>query len=328
VIKRFEENALLSEYCTYRIGGRVRLLINVFDLEGLMRALEPDGKKLVIGRGSKLLFSDAGYDGTVIVMRMERIRFLDYVGQKSGIIEGGVRGSCGRAGVCAPAKMFGCGDECSDEFRIYAEAGVSLPFLSRLACERALSGLEWAGGIPGTVGGAVKMNAGAFGGDMSQIIDYVDVLRGGRVVGVCPADCGFGYRRSSFYKDDIIIGAMIRLSRGRTRNDGMSEVKLRQDENRLKRAAAQPSGFSCGSVFKAALKDGGQVSAWSLIDSCGLRGLSMGAAQISQKHANFFINNGGARASDILTLIRTAKAEGYLRSGLRLNEEVIPAGDF
>jgi len=341
MIRRFEENVPLSGYCTYRIGGKARLVVNVFDFEGLRRVLEIDGKKLVIGRGSKLLFSDNGYDGTVLVMRMERFWFLNGGdGLYSGLPKmygNGLKFACDKSSDGFGSNILKHGGLRHDEVGVYAESGVFLPTLSRAACKKGLSGLEWAGGIPGTVGGALKMNAGAFGGDMSQVVVCADILREGRLVRLCAEDCGFGYRRSGFYKDDVIIGAVLKLDCSGHRDalgdsvpneSSLAKIELLCSDYAAKRVAAQPSGFSCGSIFKSVSRGKESIPAWRFIDMCGLRGIAVGGAQISPKHANFIVNNGGACAADVLALIRTARAEVFIKNRIVLDEEVICIGEF
>jgi UDP-N-acetylmuramate dehydrogenase len=168
------------------------------------------------------------------------------------------------------------------------------------------------------VGGGIKMNAGAFGGEMSRQIVYVDVLREGRKLRLPMEECGFHYRGSGFFPSDVILGGLFRSEK-----ESQTEIAKKRAEYSEKRNASQPRGFCCGSVFKAADKP-----AWEYIKGCGLSGKAVGDAEISTKHANFIMNRGFASAKDVLTLIKTAKAEVYAKYRVKLKEEIIFAGDF
>lgn len=269
-------NVPLSNFCTYHTGGKVRTLKIVYDVDGLLEAAT--GDYAVIGCGSKLLISDNGYDGTIILMRISGLK----------LTEGG----------------------------IYAYAGVPLPALSRFCEHNSLGGLEWASGIPGSVGGGIKLNAGAFGGKMSDVISYVDVLMDGKIVPIRCDELGFGYRTSNI--PYVIVGAEFKCIAA-----DREVLAERRKQCFLARRAAQPRGFSCGSVFKNADKPAG----W-YIEQAGLKGLSQGGAIISEKHANFIINTGFATSKDVFTLIRAAKAEVKSKFNVSLKEEVIYLGEF
>ncbi len=269
-------NVPLGNFCTYHTGGNARLMKIVYDVSGLVESAE--GDSVVIGCGSKLLVSDDGYDGTVILMRISGIRRTD---------DG-----------------------------VYAYAGVPLPALSRYCENNSLKGLAWASGIPGTVGGAVKLNAGAFGFCIGDYVKSVDVFDGKGIVTLTKEELGLSYRQSNF--DGIVVGAELTLT------EGSKEELLELRRNYfLKRRSTQPRGFSCGSVFK-----NGDLAAGHYIEQAGLKGLKQGGARISDKHANFIINDGCATSKDIYTLIRTAKAEVKSKFGVMLSEEVIYLGKF
>ena len=270
------ENVPLANFCTYHTGGKVKALKIVYDVRGLKETAV--GDYAVIGCGSKLLISDSGYDGTVILMRISGMKLTD----------GGV----------------------------YAYAGVPLPALARYCEGNGMGGLEWACGIPGSVGGALKLNAGAFGKSMSDVITRVDVLVGGNIVSLEPHELGLGYRTSNF--SGVVVGAEFRC--GREKRETLAD---RRKDYFLARRAAQPRGFSCGSVFRNADKPAGYY-----IEQAGLKGLTQGGAMISEKHANFIVNTGFATSRDVFTLIRTAKADVKSRFGVSLKEEVIYLGDF
>ena len=268
-------NVPLSNFCTYHTGGKVRSMKIVYDIDGFMQSAVGDYE--VIGCGSKLLVSDDGYDGTVILMRI--------FGMKR------------------------------TEFGVYAYAGVPLPALSRYCESGCLGGLAWACGIPGSLGGAIKLNAGAFGFSIGDLVNRVDVFDGKEIVSLGKDELSFSYRSSNI--SGIVVGAELALS------EQKREELLELRRNYFaKRRALQPRGFSCGSVFK-----NGDVPSGHYIEQAGLKGMTHGGAQISEKHANFIINNGNATSKDVYTLIRTAKAEVKSKFGVKLSEEVIIWGN-
>ncbi len=265
----------LADFCTYHTGGKARSLKIVYDVNGLLETAV--GDFAVIGCGSKLLISDSGYDGKVILMRLSGIELTE-------------RG-------------------------VYAYAGAPLPALARFCENNSLKGLEWACGIPGSVGGAVKLNAGAFGKSISDVVDYVDVLKESKLVRLSRDEINFGYRSSDI--SSVIVGAGFALIRT---DEDMAALRKKYFSQRR---ATQPRGFSCGSVFKNA-----DMPAGKYIEQAGLKGLAHGGAVISEKHANFIINTGFASSKDIFTLIRTVKAEVKSKFDVLLQEEVIYLGEF
>ena len=286
---RVFENVSLKHFCTYRVGGAAKKVVKVFDVEGLKRVLAEEGDKVVIGRGSKVLFGDDGFDGVVVIMSGEKIKFENNSDNKNAM-----------------------------STTNYADSGVFLPKLAKECAKRGLSGLEWAVGIPASVGGAVWMNAGAHGGDMKKVVSFVEVFRNGEVIRLSNDECGFSYRKSFFKKGDVVLGACFRLEGG-----DKKEIEERMREFVKSRRAAQPLGYSCGSVFKS-VEDGGKITpAWVFIDACTLKGIGIGGAVVSEKHANFIVNTGDAKAEDIKTLIRLIKAEVYIKFGVMLEEEVV-----
>ena len=197
-----------------------------------------------------------------------------------------------------------------------AGAAVSLANLSGCALGRNLTGLEFAQGIPGSVGGGVTMNAGAYGGELVQVLDSVTVLdRRGQEHVIPAADCGLGYRRSIFSGGDyLIVEARFRLTHG-----DPADIEARMKELAAKRKEKQPLEYpSAGSTFK---RPEGYFAA-ALIDQCGLKGLTVGGAQVSEKHAGFVINRGGATCADVLTLVEQIKAVVKERTGVELELEV------
>ena len=197
-----------------------------------------------------------------------------------------------------------------------AGAAVSLANLSGCALGRNLTGLEFAQGIPGSVGGGVTMNAGAYGGELVQVLDSVTVLdRQGQEHVIPAADCGLGYRKSIFSGGDyLIVEARFRLTHG-----DPADIEARMKELAAKRKEKQPQEYpSAGSTFK---RPEGYFAA-ALIDQCGLKGLTVGGAQVSEKHAGFVINRGGATCADVLALVEQIKAVVKERTGVELELEV------
>ena len=240
--------------------------------------LAPDA--LVLGRGSNVLVSDDGYDGDAVINRYDDIVFN--------------------------------GD------LVVAGSGACLASVSAAAARCGLSGLEWAIGIPGSVGGAVRMNAGAFGGAISDRLLYADVLRGGAVVRLGRGELGFSYRDSAIADDDVVIAAAFLLDK-----ISAAVTLARCGEYTERRRSKQPSGKSAGSVFK----NPSGISVGKVLDGAGLKGLRNGGAVISPVHANIIVNTGDATADDVCWLIRIMKGELEAR-GIEAKEEIIYVGGF
>jgi UDP-N-acetylmuramate dehydrogenase len=281
---RLRENVLLSEYSTFRIGGIARYLIEVDNAEDLkkviQKALELNLQFIVIGGGSNILFSSKGYNGLVIVFKSNN--------------------------------TFSINDNL-----IEVDASVSLNYLINKL--NNYTGLEWAVGIPGTVAGAINGNAGAFGGEMSELIKQVKVLevKDNQIIekNFSKEDCKFSYRNSIFKNNSnlIIASAILELKK-----DSEENVKQKIKNNLSKRMSKQPKGFSIGSIFK----NGEDFSAGELIEKAGLKGLQIGDAKISDEHANFIINLGKATSDDVLELIKIIKKEVKEKFSIDLEEEI------
>jgi len=281
---RLKENVLLSEYSTFRIGGPARYLIEVDNAEDLkkviQKALELNWQFIVIGGGSNILFSSKGYNGLVIVFKSNN--------------------------------TFSINDNL-----IEVDASVSLNYLINKL--NNYTGLEWAVGIPGTVAGAINGNAGAFGGEMSELIKQVKVLevKDNQIIekNFSKEDCKFSYRNSIFKNNSnlIIASAILELKK-----DSEENVKQKIKNNLSKRMSKQPKGFSIGSIFK----NGEDFSAGELIEKAGLKGLQIGDAKISDEHANFIINLGKATSDDVLELIKIIKKEVKEKFSIDLEEEI------
>lgn len=255
----------MSKHTTYRVGGKARYFVYPKNEIGLMRlfelANEYQVKTKVVGKGSNLLVSDEDYDGMVISLD----RYFNEV-------------------------IF-------EEDKVSVYAGQSIIYLAHEAMKRGLSGLEFASGIPGTIGGACFMNAGAYKSEIKDVIDAIWVLKDGNCVWMRPEECEFGYRTSIFKKNPswVILAVRFHL----TKKDSQ-EIKELMDSRRQRRLDSQPLNKpSAGSVFK----NPENGPAWKLIDDAGLRGYKIGGAMVSEKHSNFIVNEDKASAQDILSLI-------------------------
>ena len=284
-----KENESMSRYTTFKIGGNAQALIKVTNNEGLIDILEKCRENevpvFILGKGSNLLVSDKGIEG--IVIKLE--------------------------GVFDQIKKL-------DADTIYCGAGVSLAKLCSYACEQGLSGLEFAWGIPGSVGGAVYMNAGAYGGEMKDVISsctHIDKENKAGTFGKCQLDLSY---RHSIYSENgyVITGVTVRLH-----NDSSVEIRNRMNDFMNRRKEKQPVEFpSAGSVFKR--PEG--YFAGTLIEQANLKGKQIGGAKVSEKHAGFIINKGGATCEDVLRLIEHIQKTVKEKSGVDLECEVKPVG--
>ena len=276
----------LSKVTSFQTGGNADVLIlpnSEESLRAMLSACKAQGiRNHVIGNGSNLLVSDSG-----------------------------VRGIVFRLG--APmAKMEILGDG-----KIRCEAGASLTALCNFALKHGLSGLEFAYGIPGSAGGAAYMNAGAYGGEMRDVLlSCRHVTPDGSVGTFAGTDLQLGYRRSVYSGQDYIITELLlQLKAGEP-----EAIRAAMEDKMQRRKAKQPLEYpSAGSTFK---RPAGYF-AGALIEECGLKGLTCGGAQVSEKHAGFVINKGGATTADILELIRRVQETVYTEKGVRLQTEVL-----
>ncbi len=281
---------LMSRHTTFRVGGPADYFLMPGNSEELSKIIrycrENEIDFFILGNGSNLLVSDEGYRGAVIQLfrNMSGIR-----------IEG---------------------------TEIYAEAGALLSQIAAKAAAASLTGLEFAGGIPGTLGGACVMNAGAYGGEMKDVLISVTVLTpSGEVVTIPASSMELGYRTSCIPgRGLIVLGALMELSDG-----DPEEIRARMDALRIQRQEKQPLDLpSAGSTFKR--PEG--YFAGKLIMDAGLRGYTVGGAQVSEKHCGFVVNRGGATAADIRTLIREVRAQVEEQFGVSLEPEVRFLGNF
>ena len=280
----YKEDCDLSQYSSFKIGGDADIALFPDSAEKFIAAL----RKLrcckidhtVIGNGTNVLFSDEGYHGAIVFT----------TGMNSVTVSGNM---------------------------ISAEAGCSFTALAVMAQKNSLTGLEFAYGIPGTVGGAVFMNAGAYDGETAYVLeestyydprtDKVDIMTG--------PDHGFCYRHSAYMENGcIVLKALIRLKHG-----DPEAIKSKMDDFMQRRKAKQPLELpSAGSAFK---RYPGRYTA-QMIDELGLKGYTSGGAKVSEKHAGFIVNNGGASAKDVLTLIGYIKDKIYEKYGIQIEPEI------
>jgi len=273
----------LARHTNWRVGGPARQFFrpaDTADLAAFLRGLDPTEPVLWLGLGSNLLVSDEGFSGTV-VQTQGCLNTLELVGER------GVR----------------------------AESGVPCARVARSAARLGLTGVEFLVGIPGTMGGALAMNAGAYGGETWNRVGCVLTIdRRGELRERLPKDFRIGYRRVQGPPGEWFLGAELALEPGDT---AASLARIRELLERRRRA--QPIGLpSCGSVFRNPPGD----HAARLIEAAGLKGLRMGNAQVSEKHANFIVNTGAASAQDISRLIERVQSEVARTSGVRLTPEV------
>ncbi len=286
---KIRENEPMRNHTTWRIGGPADRLVQPESVEELQQAIldaKASGEPFyVIGGGSNLLVSDDGVAGTVI--------------QLGGSLKG---------------------LQITDRY-IIAEAGVPLPFLARKAAEHGLSGLEFAAGIPGSVGGAVFMNAGAYRGQISDVIKEVTCCdENGQLMILDAKDCGFSYRNSRFKQDRSMTIVSVKMEL----NFGQKEEILEQmQKNTASRNEKQPVEYpNAGSIFKNPAGD----AAGRLIELVGAKGWRQGDAMVSEKHSNFIVNVGKATCVDVLNLVSRVKQAVYAETGVLLEEEILFLG--
>jgi len=288
-------NELLADHCTFRIGGPADIFIKPCDEIQLCRAVafckEQGARYYLLGNGSNILFEDAGFRGAV----------LDLTAMKTGI---GMKENI-------PGKESGV-VYCS----VTVGAGMKLSTLCNFALNHSCTGLEFAYGIPGTVGGAIYMNAGAYGGEMKDVLTSVEYLAAdGNIVEAPAAELDLSYRHSIFEENGgCILSATFRLKKG-----DAASIKARMDELMQKRIDKQPLDKpSAGSTFK---RPAGAFAA-ALIDQCGLRGYRHGGAAVSEKHCGFVVNLGGATCADVLALCDEVRSIVKEKTGYDLEKEI------
>jgi UDP-N-acetylmuramate dehydrogenase len=289
------ENEPMSSHTSFRIGGPAGALItpeNEEELAAVLRvcAAEPGLEYMLIGNGSNFLVADEGYPGIFIKLGGDF------------------------ASVSVEKENAG---ENSEYTLVRAGAAKLLSSVSAFLTERGLAGFEFASGIPGSIGGAVFMNAGAYGGEMKDLVVSVRLMRpdGSEIIELSGEEMRFGYRHSMVEESGmIVLSALLCL-----RHDDKDAIAARVKELQEKRNAKQPVNYpSAGSTFKRPA--GGYAAA--LIDEAGLKGYRVGGAMVSEKHAGFVINAGGATAEDVLAVMRHVRRAVYENSGITLEPEV------
>ncbi|ANX00016.1 UDP-N-acetylenolpyruvoylglucosamine reductase [Thermoclostridium stercorarium subsp. thermolacticum DSM 2910] len=274
----------MKEHTSMRVGGKAKMMLlpsGVEEIRDVIKYLnENNVPYYVIGNGTNLIVHDTGYDGVII-------KLSDNFSSTS-----------------------------VEEDIITAKSGAPLVLVSNLACDHSLSGLEFAAGIPGTVGGAVTMNAGAYDGEMKDVVLEVTCLdKDANLVHLCAEELQFGYRTSRIQTESLIVlEVKMRLSGG-----NRDEIRDKMRELNRRRREKQPLNFpSAGSIFKR--PEG--YYAGKLIEEAGLRGFQIGGARVSDKHCGFIINTGTATAADVIELIEFIKKRVFETSGVMLQQEV------
>ena len=280
---RFEENAPLSLYTTFRVGGPAKVLAHPETEEALCALMDyvtvHQVPYLLIGNGSNMLVLDGGFDGLVI-----------HVGSNLAAIR--VEGTA-----------------------IVAQAGVLLSKVANVAADHSLKGIAFAHGIPGSLGGAVFMNAGAYGGEMSQVIKWVKVWTRDGVKTYAGDDMAYGYRHSRLMDEGgVVLCACMQLEEG-----DESAIRAEMKELMIRRKEKQPLEYpSAGSFFK---RPAGHF-AGALIENAGLKGFGIGGAKVSEKHAGFLINFDKATARDVTDVMRAVQEKVFELNGVMLEPEV------
>jgi len=278
----------MAEYTSFRVGGPVDYLAFPADLEDLRQTVkwcrEEKIDYFILGKGTNLLVRDGGIRGMAISLSRGFSRMEE-------------------------------ASSAAEESLIFAEAGGALEKLIGFCTAKGLTGLEFAAGIPGTIGGAIAMNAGAFGGEIRQVLQAVRLLGPeGVVAEKKKEELQFSYRSLELKKGEVILAGYFQLPAKNWR-----VVQNLVEHNLERRKSKQPLDFpSAGSVFK----NPGLGPAGRLIEQAGLKGYRIGEAQVSEKHANFIVNRGQARARDILVLVETVREKVFKESGIRLEMEI------
>jgi len=289
---RLQENVPLSGYTSARIGGPADALLVVRSADELAEAAtklwERNIPFLLLGGGSNVLISDKGIRSMVLLNRARLVKF----------------------------------DSQTEEPTVFAESGTTLNDIAQRAVRLGLAGLEWAASIPGSLGGAVYGNAGAFGSEISANLVSVELLfRHGRET--WPVEkMGYGYRTSVLKREHpeaFILAAKLRLSHG-----NMETIQAKMAENSERRHKTQPPGASMGSMFKNPPGD----KAGRLLEAAGLKGTRLGNAEVSTQHANFFINTDRTRAEDMKALLELAQTTVFEKFGVQLEPEIEIIGDW
>lgn len=278
-------NEPMSKHTTMKVGGPAKVLVEPTDVDEIKSVIEfakeNDIQYYLLGKGSNLVVDDSGVDGIVIKIsnKFANVRV--------------------------------------ENEKIYAQSGASMPLVAIEAQKNGLTGFEFACGIPGTIGGGIKMNAGAYGGEISDVaesIEYID--EEGKICNISANEANFSYRDSIFKRNSnlVVLSAVFKLKAGKK-----DEIIAKMSGNNASRRAKQPIELpNSGSVFKR--PEGHFVG--PMIIECGLQGKTVGGAQVSKKHAGFIVNIGGATSSDIKELIEIIKKEVDKKFNVKLETEI------
>jgi UDP-N-acetylmuramate dehydrogenase len=287
-------NEPLARHVTFGVGGPADLFVTVRSADALARAVLASRAAgvpvFVLGSGSNILIGDRGIRGVVIDNQ---------------------------------AKAWSVSQRGESRHAVVAESGVSFAALARALAREGYAGIEWAGGIPGTLGGAAVYNAGAYGGCLADVLLAVTLIDGAGARRTLPAaELRMAYRTSAVLRGEFGDAVVLSVELSVTRGDAAALI-ARVEELDRERLDAQPRGRNGGSTFKN--PEGRQ--AWELIEAVGLRGHRIGDAQISEKHCNFFLNNGAARAADVFALMQEARRRVKDRFSIELENEVALVGE-
>ncbi|MDO4546188.1 MAG: UDP-N-acetylmuramate dehydrogenase [Bacillota bacterium] len=288
--KIIEENASMADHTSFKTGGNAALLLTPQTIEDLKKGLqiltEENCPHMVLGNGSNILVRDGGYEGVILKIGDA----FDFVKQEEDCL------------ICGASTL--------------------LSVVAKAALKASLTGLEFASGIPGSMGGAVFMNAGAYDGELKQVLKEARLISkdGSREFSMTAAELVMGYRHTRLHETgDVVIEAVLQLEKG-----DKEAIRSRMAELAARRNEKQPVTFpSAGSFFKR--PEG--YFAGKLIQDAGLKGLSVGGAQVSELHSGFIINTGGATATDILQLMEIVRATVLDRFGVKLEPEVRIIGE-
>ena len=286
-VYNYKPNEKLSYHCTMRVGGNAQFYLEPKTIKQLLKVVKECQKNnikyFILGNGSNVIFGDKQFKGVVICTKLlKKVKI-----KKNTII---------------------------------AECGANLFAINYMLQQNNLGGMEWSYGIPGTVGGAVCMNAGAYGGQMKDVVTKVQIYDGKKIRTLKNKQIEFTYRDSLIKrKQFLVVKVWIKL-----KFENKEKIKENQTYYFNKRKISQPiETYNCGSVFKAV----NGVSAGKIIDNLGLKGVKLNGAQISKLHANFIVNLGNATSEDVKELINLIKNKVKAQTGIELEEEVIFVGD-
>ena len=288
---RVKENVSLAPYTSARIGGPADIFITADSADELARIVKLLNKQemeyILLGGGSNVLVSDKGVRGVVVLNRAKGVRFHN-----------------------------------GDQPSVTVESGVIFSNLANRCASKGLAGLEWAATVPGTVGGAIYGNAGAFGGDMADNLVWADLLTENGREKFTVEQMGYGYRTSMLKRGEV--NAVVLSAELALKNSTKEEVTVKIEQFSAHRKATQPPGASMGSMFKNPTGD----YAGRLIEAAGLKGARIGNAEISPVHGNFFINHANTKAEDIRALIVLAQKTVKEKLGVTLELEVELVGEW